>query len=72
MSGKYERAAWLQAQNQTWEAMRDEIGPARLEQPGVNGAWSMKDGVPHLTGWQHKLVNDLQAAQRGQSDRDGE
>jgi hypothetical protein len=24
-----------------WQMLLDEIGPTRLEQPGVNGDWSM-------------------------------
>ena len=56
----------LQTRQETWEALLDEIGPARMEQPGVNGAWSMKDIVAHLTTWNHRLVDRFQAAQRGQ------
>ena len=49
-----------------WQALLDEIGPARMETPGVNGDWSMKDIVGHLTGWNRHLVNRFQAALRGQ------
>ena len=56
----------LQAQYQQWEAFLDQIGPERMDQPGVNGAWSMKDIVAHLTGWQPRLIASLQAAQRGE------
>jgi hypothetical protein len=55
---------WLHEQHQRWEALLDQIGPARMEQPGVNGDWSMKDIVAHLTGWNRWLVVRLQAAQR--------
>jgi hypothetical protein len=37
-----------------------------MDQPGVNGDWSMKDIVAHLTGWQPRLIARLQAAQRGE------
>jgi len=60
---KSELLHWLQEQYQKWEALLDEIGPARMEQPGVNGDWSMKDIVAHLTGWHRHLVARLQAAQ---------
>ena len=43
-----------------------QIGPERMEQPGVNGRWSMKDMVAHLNGWQPKLIASMQAAQRGE------
>jgi len=56
----------LEEKHQKWEAFLDEIGPGRMDQPGVNGAWSVKDIVAHLTGWNRRLVACLQAAQRGE------
>ncbi len=58
--------SWLEEQYGQWEALLEEIGPARMEQPGVNGDWSMTDIVAHLTGWNRALVARLQAAQRGE------
>jgi hypothetical protein len=49
-----------------WEALLDEISPARMEQPGVNGEWSMKDLVAHLTGWHRRQLATLRAAQRSE------
>lgn len=63
---KAELLIWLQAEYGKWEALLDQIGPARMEKPGVNGDWSMKDIVAHLTGWNRRLVNHVQAAQRGE------
>jgi hypothetical protein len=57
---------WLQEQNRQWGALLDQFGPVRLDQPDVNGPWSMKDVVAHLTGWQRGVVARLQAAQRGE------
>ena len=48
---KSELLNWLQEEYQQWEALLDQIRPERMEQPGVNGDWSMKDIVAHLTGW---------------------
>ena len=56
----------LQAEYQQWAALLDEIGPARMDQPGVTGDWSIKDIVAHLTGWRRRTVARLQAAQRGE------
>jgi hypothetical protein len=56
----------LQQEHQQWEVFLAKIGPTRMNQPGVNGAWSMKDIVAHLTGWNRWLVARLQAAQRRQ------
>ncbi len=60
-----ELLSWLRQEQQQWEALLERIGPARMEQPGVNGDWSMKDIVVHLTGWQRKLNAELEAARRG-------
>ena len=63
---KSELLKWLQEEYRQWEAFLDQIGPARMDQPGVNGDWSMKDIVAHLTGWQRRVVARLQAAQRSE------
>ena len=63
---KSELLNWLQEEYQQWEAFLDQIGPARMDQPGVNDDWSMKDIVAHLTGWNRWLVVRLQAAQRSE------
>ena len=56
----------LREKYQQWEALLEEIGPARMDQPGVNGEWSMKDLVAHLTGWHGRQLDTLRAAQRGE------
>jgi hypothetical protein len=63
---KSELLNWLQEEYQGWEALLDQIGPTRMDQPGVNGDWSMKDIVAHLTGWNRWLVARLQAAGRSE------
>ena len=65
---KSELLYWLQDEYRQWEGLLDQVGPERMEQPGVNGDWSMKDIVAHLTGWQPGVLAQLQAAQRGQSE----
>src|SRR4051794_30710376 len=59
---KSELLSWLHEEYQQWEVFLDQIGPERMEQPGVAGDWSIKDIVAHLTGWQPKLISGLQAA----------
>ena len=63
---KFELLQWLQEEYQQWQAFLDQIGPARMDQPGVTGDWSIKDIVAHLVGWQPRLIARLQAAQRGE------
>lgn len=63
---KSELLKWLQEEDQQWEAFLDQIGPARMDQPGVAGHWSIKDIVAHLTVWQRRLTASLQATQRSE------
>ena len=63
---KTELVERLKARQQRWQGLLDEIGLARMDQAGVNGDWSMKDMVAHLTGWDVWAVARLQAAQRGE------
>jgi hypothetical protein len=63
---KSELLNWLPEEYQQWGALLEKIGPERMEQPGVNGDWSMKDIVAHLIGWNHWLVLRTQAAGRGE------
>lgn len=63
---KLDLLAVLHEEYLEWEALLDQIGSIRMEQPGVNGEWSMKDMVAHLTIWNHWLVIRMEATQRGQ------
>jgi hypothetical protein len=63
---KSELLNWLREEQQQWEAFLGQIDPARMEQPGVNGPWSMKDMVAHMNGYQPKINDGLRAAQRGE------
>jgi hypothetical protein len=65
---KSELLNWLQEEYQGWERLLEEIGPERMEKPGVNGAWSMKDMLAHLTGYQPRVNANIQAALRGESE----
>ncbi len=65
---KAELVNWLQEENGKWEALLDEIGVARMEEPEVDGYWSMKDVVAHLNDWNRLCVARLQAAQRGDAE----
>lgn len=57
---------WLQDEQRQWQTFLDQIGPERMEQPGVAGDWSMKDIVAHLSDWQPWMISRLKAAQRGE------
>lgn len=61
---KSELMKWLQEEYRQWEAFLDQVGPARMDQPGVAGHWSIKDIIAHCAGWQSRLNDRMQAAQR--------
>jgi len=63
---KSELLNWLQEEYEQWEAFLGQIDPARMDQPGVAGHWSIKDIVAHLTDWQPRLIARLRAAQRSE------
>jgi hypothetical protein len=54
----------LARERRLWEALLAEIGPARMELPGVTGDWTMKDTIAHITTWWRREVARLAAAQR--------
>ena len=68
MMNKADLVAGLREEYRSWQALLEQIGPARMDQPGVAGHWSIKDIVAHLTGWRRRTVARLQAAQRGEPD----
>ena len=63
---KSELLNWLREEYQQWQTLLDQVGLEHMDQAGVNGDWSMKDLVAHLTGWQPRLISRLQAAGRGE------
>lgn len=62
---KLELLKWLTEEQQKWELLLAAIGETRMDQAGINGDWSMRDIIAHLTGWQRWLVARLQAAGTG-------
>ena len=63
MSGsKDQLLSALQNEQAGWKRLLDDIGEARMTEPGVAGEWSIKDIVAHLTGWRRRTVGRFQAA----------
>ena len=56
----------LDAEQSAWEALLRDIGEERMTQPGVEGEWSIKDIVAHLTAWRRRTVSRFQAALRNE------
>ncbi len=55
----------LQAENQQWENLLDQISTAQMDEPTVAGDWSVKDIVAHINTWRQRTVDRLQAAADG-------
>ncbi len=52
--------AILRAERRRWQALLDAVGPARLDVPGVDGSWSVKQIVAHLTWYEGVIVEGAQ------------
>jgi hypothetical protein len=49
-----------------WEALLAEAGETRLTEPGVEGDWSLKDIIAHITYFETWATNCLMAIRRGE------
>jgi hypothetical protein len=49
-------ATILQAERTHWNALLAQIGPDRMEEPGVERTWSVKELVAHLTWYERQVV----------------
>jgi hypothetical protein len=61
-----ELLAQLNSEHKEFEGLLGQIGEDRMEEPGVAGAWSIKDIVAHLTAWRQRTVGRLEAVAHGQ------
>lgn len=49
-------AGILQAERTHWNALLAQVGLAHMEEPGVEGDWSVKELVAHLTWYEQAVV----------------
>ena len=50
----------LRSSRAEWEALLDEVGEARMAEPGANGEWSVKDVVAHVLWGEREMVGVCQ------------
>jgi hypothetical protein len=62
---KTELIEWLRGEQLQWEGLLKQFDEADMEIPGVNGDWSLKDMVAHLTTWHRDHILCLDAAVKG-------
>ena len=48
------------------EASLGQLDEAYMSRPGVEGEWSIKDSLAHITAWEQRLVSWLRAASSGE------
>jgi hypothetical protein len=51
----------------SWETLLAEAGEARLTEPGVEGDWSLKDIIAHITYYETWAADNVMAFRRGES-----
>ena len=47
-----------------FDALLNSLGEKQLTTPGVNGSWSVKDNIAHLTAWQQRVLTTLQEVKK--------
>jgi hypothetical protein len=55
----------LESSRERFLELIDDIQDDAFEEPGVNGAWSLKDVLAHLTRWEAELVKLLWQVSQG-------
>lgn len=61
---KSELHNWMHDEHRQWEALLSRIGPAHMDQAGVNGDWSFKDLISHLVPDELRNIANLRASLR--------
>ena len=57
-----DRSQLLKRLDRAWEALKASyagLSDAELLEPGVTGAWSLKDIIAHVTCWEHEALTYL-------------
>jgi hypothetical protein len=62
---KAELLANMQAGYNTFEALLAGLNETQMTTPGVNGVWSVKDNLAHLSAWHLRQLALLQGVRQG-------
>jgi hypothetical protein len=52
----------IQRERAFWRDLVNEVGEARMTEPGPMGDWTFKDLATHLLGWRERTIARLEAA----------
>ena len=44
-----------------WDALLEQISPEHMTEPGVDGDWTLKDVIAHITWFEREMVGVIQA-----------
>src|SRR5271168_2465287 len=67
-TNKAELLANMDAGHSSFEALLAPLSEEQLSTPGVNADWAIKDILVHLTVWQRRVVDRLEAILTGNDD----
>jgi hypothetical protein len=62
---KAELLSEMQNGYDNFETLLSSLSEDQMTTPGVNGAWSVKDHLAHLSAWQRYVLDTMQATQQG-------
>ncbi len=49
-------ATMMQTQRARWNDLLAQVDPARMEEPGIEGTWSLKEVIAHLTWYERRVL----------------
>jgi uncharacterized protein (TIGR03083 family) len=52
--------AALDRERANWQALVEDVGPDRMEEPDVAGDWTFKDVAAHLSYWMEDIIRTLE------------
>ncbi len=47
----------IQSERQSLEETLSSLTPAQMLLPGVDGEWSVKDALAHISAWERRMIN---------------
>ena len=57
----------LRAERAKWDALLVEVGESRMEEPGAEGEWSVKDSIAHLAYYEQWIADRMHEQLRGEA-----
>jgi hypothetical protein len=64
-SSKNEMIERIKQERLAWDDLLASVGEENMSQPGVTGAWTLKDVITHIMAWREREMAYLEAAQQG-------